>query len=173
VAVAVVIFVVPVILLIFVPMLIEAVRAAGNERRQRARGGVEPGGDVYALMQVAYPGLFLAMIAEGALRGAPPAVSLLTGAAVFGLAKCLKWWAIRSLGSFWTFRIIVVPGAKLVASGPYRYIAHPNYLAVSGEFIGVALMTGAIVAGPIATLAFAALMLKRMAVENQALRNAG
>jgi len=158
-----------VLLAVFLPMLIEAMRARRNERSQRARGGMEPRGDVYALMQLAYPGLFLAMIAEGWLRGAPPFGVFFAGALIFTAAKLLKWWAICSLGSFWTFRIIVVPGVPLVASGPYRYLAHPNYLAVLGEFIGAAVMTGAAVMGPIATLGFGALMLKRIAIEDDAL----
>ena len=54
-------------------MLVEARRASANERAQRARGGVEPAGDVYTVMRVVYPAAFLAMFVEGALRGAPPA----------------------------------------------------------------------------------------------------
>src|SRR5258706_519374 len=49
-------------------MLIEAWRAARNEHAQRARGGVEPPGDVYKLMRIVYPGAFLAMFAEGVAR---------------------------------------------------------------------------------------------------------
>ncbi len=59
---------------VFVPMAIEAWRAARNERAQRASGGIEPPGDVYPIMQVAYPGAFLAMIAEGAVRGGAPGI---------------------------------------------------------------------------------------------------
>jgi len=59
--------------LAFIPMLLEARRAAGHDRRLRAAGAVEPAGDVYPLMQVAYPGCFLAMIAEAWLRDAGPA----------------------------------------------------------------------------------------------------
>src|SRR5690242_5757285 len=99
-------------------MLVEARRAARNERAQRARGGVEPADDVYAVMQIAYPGAFAVMLAEGALRGDPPATAFAVGLTLFALAKALKWWAIVSLGPFWTFRVIVIPGAKLVASGP-------------------------------------------------------
>jgi len=150
-------------------MLFEALRAARNERAQRARGGLEPPGDVYRIMQVAYPAAFLAMIVEGAIRGTPPAAVFVAGAVLFAVAKALKWWAIHTLGPCWTFRVIVVPGAVLVASGPYRRMRHPNYLAVVGELIAVALMSGARVAGLLATAVFGLLMLRRIAVENRAL----
>jgi len=155
---------------VFIPMLIEARVAAINERAQRARGGVEPRDDVHAIMRVAYPAVFLAMIVEGAFwpgHGYVPA-----GAAVFFLAKCLKSWAIVSLGDAWTFRVIVRPGVPLVASGPYRWLRHPNYVAVAGELAGVALMSGARIAGPLGTLIFAVLMLRRVSVEERALEAA-
>jgi methyltransferase len=154
---------------VFVFMLVEARRAAANERAQRARGGLEPPGDVYALMQLIYPASFLLMLAEGARRGMPPQPIFLAGAMLFAVAKALKWWAILSLGPFWTFRVIVVPGSHRVVSGPYRFVPHPNYVAVVGEFLAVAMMTGAVVSGPLALLAFAALLVKRIAVEERAL----
>ena len=166
-------FMVPmVVLAVFVPMLVEFVRASSNERRQRARGGVEPSGDVYRIMQVAYPGAFLAMIAEMALGGGVRPDIAVAGAVVFAAAKALKWWAILTLGPFWTFRVVVVPGAALVARGPYRFVRHPNYVAVVGELLGVALMTGAIVTGPAAVLLFGTLLMKRIAVEDRALGDA-
>jgi methyltransferase len=155
--------------LVFVPMLIEAWRAARNERLQRARGGVEPEGDVYALMQVAYPGVFAAMIAEGAMRGSPSNSAFLAGPTIFAFAKALKWWAITSLGPCWTFRVIVVPGTTPVTSGPYRWLRHPNYVAVVGELVSVALMTGALVTGPLGTLAFGLLIRRRVQIEQAAL----
>jgi methyltransferase len=154
---------------VFLPMAIEAWRAARNERAQRAAGGIEPPGDVYAIMQVAYPGAFLAMIAEGAIRGGAPASSVAIGAVVFTLAKAVKWWAILTLGQAWTFRVIVVPHAPLVASGPYRFMRHPNYAGVIWEFVGVALMTGALIAGSLTTAGFAMLIQKRIKIETRAL----
>ena len=155
--------------IVYASMIVEAVLAARNEHAQLARGGREPEGDVYAIMRVAYPGAFLVMLVEGALRGFPPAPLIAAGAALFVAAKALKWWAIQSLGQAWTFRIIVIPGASLVAEGPYRYLRHPNYVAVIGELVAVALVTGARVAGPVATMFFGALIARRVAVENRAL----
>jgi methyltransferase len=159
-----------VLLLVFGFMLVEARRAARNERAQRANGGIEPGGDVYSLMQFAYPGVFLAMVIDGARRATPVAPEwFVIGATLFLTAKALKWWAITALGPCWTFRVIVVPGTLPVETGPYRFVRHPNYMAVIGEIVGVAAMTGARVFGPLALMVFAALMLRRIAVENRAL----
>jgi methyltransferase len=158
---------------VFGSMLVEARRAARNERAQRARGGVEPPGDVYKLMRIVYPGAFLAMRAEGAVRGAPPSGLLIGGAIVFAAGKALKWWAIHSLGPFWTFRVIVVPGASLVARGPYRWVRHPNYVGVLGELVGAAAVAGAPVAGVAATALFAGLLVRRVAIEERALHAFG
>ncbi len=157
--------------IVFGLMAIEARRAWRNERGQRARGGVEPVGDarVYAWMQIAYPGAFAAMLAELALRGSPSLAVACAGAATLAAAKALKWWAILTLGPCWTFRVIVVPGAPLVTDGPYRYVRHPNYVAVAGELIGMALMTGALVAGPLMTVIFLLLITRRVALEQRAL----
>jgi methyltransferase len=157
---------------VFASMLVEASRATANERAQRARGGREPADDVYTIMRIAYPVAFLAMLVEGALRGTPPRSAVLAGAAVFLTAKALKWWAIVSLGTFWTFRVIVVPGARLVATGPYRWLRHPNYVAVLGELAGVALMTAAPVSGVAGFVTFGWLVIRRVSVEERALREA-
>lgn len=150
-------------------LLVEAARSTRNERSQMARGGVEPSGDVYKMMRMAYPGAFLAMFVEGFLEGGPPPPLLIAGVLIFVSAKALKWWAIGALGPAWTFRVIVVPGAELVTSGPYRWLRHPNYVAVAGELIGIALVCGARITGPIAIVVFSLLMLRRIAVENRAL----
>jgi methyltransferase len=156
-------------LIVYAFMGVEAVRARRNEIAQRARGGIEPPGDVYAALRVAYPLAFAAMIGEGLWNGVPPPTVASVGAALFTAAKLLKWWAIVTLGRAWTFRVIVVPGSKLVLTGPYRHMRHPNYVAVIGELIAVALLTGALITGPIATAIFAVLIARRVAVEERAL----
>ena len=147
----------------------EALLSRVNEASLRRRGAIEPEGDVYRTMQWAYPVSFIAMAVEGALWGPAPRDLLLAGLVVFGAAKALKLWAITSLGDRWSFRVLVLPGRPLVATGPYRWMRHPNYLAVVGEIVGVALTVWAPVTGPLALVGFGALMRRRIALEEEAL----
>lgn len=147
----------------------EAVLSSFNERVLRARGAIEPQGDVIAMMRWAYPGAFVAMGIEGALTGPAPPNVLMGGLALFGLAKALKIWAIASLGSKWSYRVLVVPGDPLVNTGPYRFISHPNYLAVVGEIISVAAIVWAPITGVLAAIGFGWLMILRMRIEDRAL----
>ncbi len=154
---------------VYFPMIVEAIRAARNERAQFARGGLEPPGDVYRIMRIAYPGAFAVMLIEGAVREFAADEWLTVGSIIFVAGKALKWWAIATLGSAWTFRIVVVPGARLIASGPYRFLRHPNYVGVVFELVGAAAMTHASVSGPLAVVLFGSLLLMRISVENRAL----
>ena len=77
-------------------------------------------------MRIVYPGMFVAMTAEGALARRPAPRWLASGIAVFLAAKLLKWWAILSLGRLWSFRVLVLPGAPLIEGGPYRLMRIPT-----------------------------------------------
>lgn len=153
----------------FGPMVLEARRSRRNEAKLRARGAVEPPGDVYAWMQVAYPACFGAIVAEAVVRDQPAGATAVVGALIFVLAKALKYSAIAALGDRWTFRVLVLPGQPLVTSGPYRWLRHPNYVGVGGELIGAALMAGSPVTGVIGFAAFGGMMLARIRVEERAL----
>jgi methyltransferase len=160
------------LLVLFAVLLVmvgEAVLSAHNESRLRARGAVEAPDDVYRAMRWAYPASFVAMAIEGALVGPASREMLVAGLAMLGLAKGLKVWAISSLGPRWTYRVLVLPNAPLIRSGPYRVMRHPNYLAVVGELASVALMVRAPVTGLLAVAGFGYLMIRRIAVEDRAL----
>lgn len=169
------------IALVYGFMLAEQRVSNHHERWLRARGAIEPAGDVYRAMAWLYPLAFLAMGLEGAWRAVRPAISVsatvpawaASGILLFVASKALKYWAIRSLGHRWTFRVLVLPSAPLVTTGPYRYIRHPNYVAVVGEFISAAMMVGAPVSGSLMLIAFGVALRARIRVEERALAAAG
>jgi len=152
-----------------------------HERLLRQRGAVTPDGDVYLALLILYPSAFVLMGAEGLWRASEAgrtgfAVAqggpswLASGIVMFVASKALKYWAIRSLGELWTFRVFIVPDAPLVTIGPYRYVTHPNYIAVIGELVGTAMMVGAPVSGPVMLGAFGVALRARVKFENQVLR---
>jgi methyltransferase len=153
----------------FIPMLLEARRSVKNERALRAVGAVEPSGDVYAAMQVIYPGCFLAMLLESWVQRRTVTAIALAGALVFAAAKTLKYWAIAALGNRWTFRVLVPPGSQPTERGPYRWLRHPNYIAVAGELAGFAMLAQAPVTGTLSLLIFGLLMAARIRIEERAL----
>ena len=151
-------------------MLVELWLSTRHERLLRARGAVESPDPVYATMRWAYPAVFVAMGVEGFLSEPVPTSVVLAGAAIFVIGKLLKAWAIATLGERWTYKVLVLPGVPLVTGGPYQFVRHPNYVGVIGELIGIALMTGARVAGPLGVVFFSWLLVRRIRAEEQALR---
>ena len=89
--------------------------------------------------------------------------------AVVLLSQGLRWWCITSLGKRWNTRVIVLPEAPLVRQGPYRWLHHPNYVAVVAEGVALPLVHTAWLTAAIFTLANAALLRVRLRVENSAL----
>ena len=152
-----------------VSMWLEDRRSRRHDRLLRARGAVEPGNDVYRVMQVVYPSAFVAMAVEGGVGRVAMSAWLMAGAALWCTAKALKYWALATLGHRWTFRVLVPPDGTCVSDGPYRWMRHPNYVAVLGEIAGMAVMMQAPVSGTVAFVWFAALLRRRIAVENRAL----
>lgn len=113
-----------------------------NARRLLARGGRESGQRLYQVM-VAFHAVFLPALALAAIasREPPPPWAWLAVAGALA-AQGLRWWAIATLGDRWSTRVIVVPGEKPVTGGPYRYLRHPNYLAVILEMACLPLAWG-------------------------------
>jgi methyltransferase len=141
-----------------------------NERILLARGAIQPYDPVYGSMRWAYPAVFVAMAAEGAVAGGPPGPAVLWGAILFAFAKALKYWAIATLGVRWTYKVLVLPDAPLVRGGPYRLMNHPNYVGVLGELVGMALITEARWMGTLGTLFFSWLLWRRLTAEDHAIR---
>jgi len=153
-------------------MLAELMRSRRNERELRRRGAFEPEGDMYRALALIYPLMFVAMALEGTFFGRGDDRLLIGGFTIFIAAKALKLWAIATLGPRWSYRVLVLPGAPLVTTGPYAHVRHPNYIAVFGEIAGFAMMVDAVWTGVGSLLLFGVLVRRRIAIEENALETA-
>ena len=148
----------------------ELVVSQRNLAWSRARGGVEFGAGHYPAMVVLHTGLLVGCVVEVyALHR--PFVGWLGWPmlAVVLAAQGLRWWCIATLGRQWNTRVVVVPGAPRVTGGPYRYISHPNYVAVVAEGIALPLVHSAWLTAAVFTALNAALLRTRISTENAAL----
>jgi acyl carrier protein len=85
-------------------------------------------------------------------------------ALVFG-AQAVRYWVIHALGGRWTTRVLHVPGDPLVTGGPFRWLRHPNYLAVVVEVAALPLVHSAFLTATIFSAANAALLRQRIRAE--------
>ena len=141
-----------------------------NARIALARSGVESGADHFRWMAAVHALFLPACAAEVLLlrRPFPGALGWACAAAAL-LAQGLRWWAIASLGWRWNVRVIVVPSEPPVRRGPYRFLRHPNYVAVAVEMLCVPLAHGAFLTALVFSLLDALLLRARIRVEERAL----
>jgi methyltransferase len=155
---------------IAVERVAELVLSVRHARWAMARGAVEVGSRHYPVMVVLHAALLVGAVAEVWLLRRPfvPAFSWAMLAAV-GAAQGLRWWCIGSLGRQWNTRVIVVPGLPLVSRGPYRWLRHPNYVAVVIEGLALPLVHSAWLTAISFTMANLLLLVVRIRVEERAL----
>jgi len=135
-----------------------------------ARGGRESGRGHYPAMVVLHTALLVGSVVEVVAldRAFHPLLGWSMLALVLG-SQALRWWCIRTLGHQWNTRVVVVPGAGRVTTGPYRWFGHPNYVAVVVEGVALPLVHTAWVTGLVFTVLNALLLAVRLRAEERAL----
>jgi len=135
-----------------------------NTSKLLARGAIEVGAGHYPLIVSVHGAWLIALW----IWGRDESVNVVA-LAVFLALQGLRVWIIATLGTRWTTRIIVLPGEPLVASGPYRYLSHPNYAVVAAEIATLPLALHLPVLALIFTALNAAVLAIRIRVEARAL----
>ena len=153
-----------------VQRLLELRLSARNRHRLLSRGGREVRPETYRTM-VALHALFLVSLAIESFPWRVPMDSRTVGClAALGAVTFLRYWAIASLGEYWNTRVVVVPGARVVRSGPYRFLRHPNYLVIVLEFLILPVLMRAPATLVLFSLANLAVLRQRIRIEEEALR---
>ena len=150
--------------------ILERACARRNEVRLLRQGAEEVAPRVFRLMVPVYSLIFPAAIAEHLLGGRRPrplwAAAMLV---LYAAAKGLKLWAAVQLKDLWTMRVILPRPLRVITRGPYRYVRHPNYVAVIGEILAVPLAGGAWITALLACVLFGAILRARVRTEEAAL----
>jgi methyltransferase len=162
------------VLLVGLERLVELVVSKRNAAWAFDRGGRETGQGHYPAMVVLHTGLLAGALLEAWLtRPQVPAVLAWTMLLLVLVSQALRWWCIATLGRAWNTRVIVVPGAPRVRRGPYRWLPHPNYVAVVLEGAALPLVHAAWLTAVVFTVLNAVLLTVRLRVESSALRLLG
>ena len=157
-------------MMVAVQRLLELRYSRRNERRLRSLGAVERGAGHFPAMVALHALWLVSTLVEGLLRGPEIPVWYPVPLAAFLLVQPLRYWAILSLGENWNVRILVVPERKLLWSGPYRYLPHPNYVVVTVEVLTFPLIFGAWVTALVFSILNAAFLYVRIRAEERALK---
>ena len=161
------------IALVAAERLVELVISQRNAAWAFGRGGVEVGREHYPWMVAIHVGLLAGCVLETTVGDATPVAALAVPMLALVLAsQALRWWCISTLGHRWNTRVIVVPGLPLVTAGPYRFLSHPNYVAVVIEGIALPLVGSAWITAALFTVANAFVLRARLRCENSALATA-
>jgi len=152
-------------------MMFETWISARHSRELIRRGAIEIAPLLLPLMAMIYLLMFGGSVIEFQQRQpeiSPIWISIWLG--VFLVAKMLKFWAVTSLGNFWTMRVLIVPGTKVITHGPYRYIRHPNYVAVILELAATPLLGKCFLTFGVTIVLFLSVLIFRIRHEEAALR---
>lgn len=155
---------------VVVERLAELIATNRNRSWSLAHGGIEFGARHYPAMVVLHIGLLVGCLVEPIALDRPFIPSLgWPMLAIALVAQALRWWCITTLNRRWNTRVIVIPGAHRITGGPYRFMPHPNYVAVIVEGVALPLVHTAWLTAGVFTILNALLLRTRIRVENAAL----
>jgi methyltransferase len=155
---------VAVLAFVTVQRLAELILSQRNTKRLLARGAHEVAPEHYPFIVLLHGAWLTALWFLG--PGPPVEIVPLV---IFALLQLARVWVIATLGERWTTRIIILPGAPLVASGPYRWVDHPNYWIVAGEIAVLPLVFGLPMVAIVFSILNGLMLWVRIREENRAL----
>ncbi|WP_207634127.1 isoprenylcysteine carboxyl methyltransferase family protein [Halalkalibacter urbisdiaboli] len=155
--------------IVMIQRLVELKIANRNAKWIKGQGGYEVGREHYKYIVGIHLLFFISLLTEIYVMKLSLSLWSLVPLFVFLLAQIGRVWALASLGKYWNTRIMILPGAKVVAKGPYRYMKHPNYVIVATEIVALPLMFQAYLTAIIFTFLNAIILTVRVRAEEEAL----
>ncbi len=159
------------VMLMVVERLVELAISRRHQRWLLTRGAVEVGAGHYPWMVVLHALFPVSCVAEVWGTGRPFSGTLASVMLVaLALSMALRYWVMATLGRRWTTRVFCLPGAPVIVSGPFRWLRHPNYLAVTIELVALPMVHTAWLTAVLFSAANAWLLSHRIRAEEEGLR---
>jgi methyltransferase len=159
-----------IVIVLFIEALFEVVISKRNSTTLIKKGAIDIAPHLLPWMAFVYGIKFSGSFIEYFVtKPVLPSAWLISFGTLVIAAKVLKFWAISTLGHYWSMKVLILPGSQTVSGGPYRWIRHPNYVAVVTEVIAIPLMGKAFITATIVTILFSILLYLRIKAEEQAL----
>lgn len=151
--------------------LAELFIAKRNETKMIQKGAVEIDRAGYKYIVLMHSAFFISLLAEKNISGRQISQYWIVFLTLFILAQLLRYWVIVSLGEYWNTRIIILKGSSLIKKGPYRFLKHPNYIAVITEIAVISLLFSCYITSIIFTILNIFVLKRRIKTEEESLRD--
>lgn len=151
--------------------VLELVLAKRNERIVKSKGALEFDREGYKHIVATHVAFFISLVLEKFLLQRELNRFWVLFLLIFLLAQILRYWAISSLGIYWNTKVLVVPDSQPTTKGLYRYLKHPNYLAVVVEIAVIPLIFSCYLTSILFSIINLILVRRRIGIEENALEN--
>ncbi|MGH7909472.1 MAG: isoprenylcysteine carboxyl methyltransferase family protein [Thermodesulfobacteriota bacterium] len=158
------------ILFVISQRLVELLIAKRNERILKAQGAIEFDKNGYRVIAAMHVAFFISLICEKFFFQRTLNTYWIFFVVLFAGAQVLRYWAIKTLGVYWNTKILVLPNHKLVNTGPYKYLRHPNYVAVIVEVAVIPLIFSCYITAVVFSLINLSLLRRRIKIEEDGLK---
>lgn len=154
---------------LLVQRFVELAIAKRHEKSLRMLGAVEVDEAGYRMIVLMHAAFLASIVIEFVFTKRPINPYWIILIAIFAAAQFLRYWAITSLGTYWNTKIIVIPDHQLVHEGPYKFVRHPNYIAVVTEIAVIPLIFSCYITAAVFTVLNAIVLRRRIRLETRAL----
>lgn len=156
--------------LVIIQRLAELVISKRNQKLMLSKGAVEFDKHGYRYIVMMHTAFFVCLVSEWVFLKRDLNFYWVYLLIIFILAQVLRYWSIASLGYLWNTKIIVLKGSRLVSAGPYKYLKHPNYIAVITEILVIPLIFSCYITCIVFSILNIIVLTRRIKIEQTALQ---
>lgn len=153
------------ILFVLAQRVLELLLANLHEKKLKNLGAVEIDNSGYRFIVGMHAAFFVSIILEKTEFHRPLSSFWMILLCIFFAAQTLRYWAIRSLGIYWNTKILVAPSHQALRKGPYKFLRHPNYIAVIIEIAVIPLILSCYITSVVFTIVNAFVIARRIRIE--------